>query len=273
MGRYEQPFTGPDREPRPVAYSERGNCEFAHDLSVEIDETFAAYQNRPTSDNRSAQVHLGPSEVGTACDRRLAMAILGRPKVNPGGDGYAAWLGTQGHRGMAEIYEYADAGSGRFAVETPLSFPSEIVPRGTGDLLHRVRKCFVDWKFMGEWSLNKLREVGPSDTYRVQLHLYAYGAKQRGEKVDYVAIVGMPRQGKSLQEKYVWAEPYDRAIAVKALDRAARIAKKLKGLPESGVNEEWVAEELAKFPVAKDCTWCPYHLSGSKGLEHGCNGR
>src|SRR5207302_6873636 len=55
--------------------------------------------------------------------RRLAMSLLGMRPVNPGGDGFAAWLGTQGHRGMADIYEWADGRSGRFAVETPLNFP------------------------------------------------------------------------------------------------------------------------------------------------------
>src|SRR3954468_5039179 len=135
-----------------------GNCEFSKDLGVSIRENFFAYNNRDAADNRSAQRHLGPSEIGTPCDRRLAMELLGMRHVNPGGDGFAAWLGTQGHRGMADIYEWADGKSGRFAVETPLNFPSRVMPKGTGDLLDRTfgGGTFIDWKFMGTWSLNHL---------------------------------------------------------------------------------------------------------------------
>lgn len=185
--------------------------------------------------------------------------------VNPGGDGFAAWLGTQGHRGMADIYEWADGRQGRFAVETPLNFPSKYVPKGTGDLLDRKLRCFVDWKFMGTWSLKKLRTSGPSATYRAQVHTYAYGAWTRGEKVDHVAIVGMPRQGASLDDMYVWSEPYDRTVAEVALERVNKIADYLAA---PGTN----AEKVKSFATADDCRYCPFFLPGSSDLNHACCG-
>lgn len=190
--------------------------------------------------------------------------------VNPGGDGFAAWLGTQGHRGMADIYEWADGRSGRFAVETPLNFPSKLVPRGTGDLLDRKLRCFVDWKFMGTWSLKALRTSGPKPTYRTQVHTYAYGAAQRGEKVDQVAIVGMPRQGASLDEMYVWSEPYQSQIAINALARVSAIGVRI-GIENTGTVSK--AEVVKSFDVAKDCTYCPFHLAGSSDLNHACDGK
>lgn len=237
------------------------NCQFGNDLAVSIKEIFYAYDTRDTSDNRSAQRHLGPSEIGTPCDRRLAMSLLGMRPVNPGGDGFAAWLGTQGHRGMADIYEWADGRSGRFAAEMPLTYPSKLVPRGTGDLLDRRTATFVDWKFLGFWSLKKLRTSGPSPTYRTQIHTYAGGAVYRGEKVKHVAIVGMPRQGASLDEMYVWSEPYDKTVYESALKRVAEIGKQLDG-----------GATAVDFPVAADCRYCPFHLAGSKDLAHGCCG-
>lgn len=239
----------------------RANDQFGNDLSVSIREIFYAYGTRDTSDNRSAQRHLGPSEIGTPCDRRIALSLSGQRPVNPGGDGYAAWLGTQGHRGMADIYEWADGRSGRYAVETPLNFPSKLVPRGTGDLLDRKLRCFVDWKFMGTWSLKHLREKGPSDTYRVQIHTYAYGATQRGEKVDRVAIVGMPRQGATLDDMFVWSQPYDKSVAESALKRVAEIGKQMDGGGTPG-----------DFDTADDCRYCPFHLAKSKDLSHACCG-
>lgn len=263
---YEQP----DKREGAPSFTD-GNDLFAHDLATSIQETFYAYGNRNTDDNRSAQAHMGPSEIGSPCDRRIAMSLMGVPPVNPGGDGFAAWVGTQGHRGMADIYEWADGRSGRFAVETPLNFPSKLVPRGTGDLLDRRLRCFVDWKFMGNWSLKKLMQHGPSDTYRVQIHTYAYGATVRGEKVERVAIVGMPRQGAKLSELFVWSEPYDKTVALDALARVEAIARDVK-VWSVGTNQD-TASVIERFQVADDCRYCPNHLPKSTDLSHGCNGK
>lgn len=174
---------------------------------------------------------------------------------------------------MADIYEWADGRSGRFAVETPLYYPSKLVPRGTGDLLDRRLRAFVDWKFMGTWSLKKLRTSGPSDTYRVQIHTYGAGAAARGEKVDQVAIVGMPRQGTTLDEMFVWSEPFDPSIADVALKRVADIGEKIRHL--GGAGSSIANAGVAKaFAVAKDCTYCPFFLKGAADhLQHGCNGK
>jgi hypothetical protein len=242
--------------------------DLGREIAARVKETFYAYGNRPSSDNRSAQVHLGPSEIGTPCDRRLAMSLLRIPAVNTGGDGWAAFVGTCVHAGLAEMFMWADAGSGRYSVETPLEFPSVLVPRGTGDLLDRVLCVFVDHKAMGKWSLNKLRTQGPSLTYRVQVHTYAYGAKRRGEKIRHVAIIAWPREGSTLDDLYVWTEPYDRTVAEKALKRVERIAR---DLPENCPPGE-AALRAAQFDTAADCSYCPHHLSGSKDLKHGCSG-
>jgi hypothetical protein len=172
---------------------------------------------------------------------------------------------------MADIYQWADGRQGRFAVETPLNFPSKLVPRGTGDLLDRRLRVFVDWKFMGTWSLKKLRTSGPSETYRVQIHTYAYGAAQRGEKVDQVAIVGMPRQGASLDEMYVWSEPFDRTVAEEALRRVDEIDQRLTELGRNGFISN--GDAAKSFATAKDCNYCPFHLPGSSDLNHACNGK
>lgn len=251
----------------------QGNNQFSNDLGVSIREQFYAYNNRHSEDNRSAQVTLGPSEIGTACDRRLAMSLLGIPAVNPGGDGYAAWLGTQGHEGMAKIYTWANGRSGRFAVETRLNFGNRYVPKGTGDLLDRMfgDGTFIDWKFMGTWSLKKLRTSGPTPVYRTQIHTYAYGATVRGEKIKKVAIVGMPRQGASLDEMYVWSEDYDPSVALEALARVQRIAEDLPLGTDAPPGE--IAARLAQFATADECRYCPHFLKGSSDLGHACNGR
>jgi hypothetical protein len=246
--------------------------DLAKELATKIKETFYAYSNRKSVDNRSAQTTLGPSEIGTPCDRRLAMELMGVPHVNPGGDGWASFVGTCGHTGMGEVYTFADAGTGRYAVELPVFLGVPTVPRGTTDLLDRRDGTVVDWKFMGKYSLDKFKKEGPSETYRTQAHVYGYGAERAGEKVRNVAVVGLPRAGSSLDEMHIWTEPYDRKFAQDALARVERIAAATwtRGRsPQSDAVNMSVARE---FPVGDDCRYCPFHLKGDREMKRGCPG-
>lgn len=240
------------------------------DIATRLKEIFYSYDNRKTSDNRSAQVTLGPSEVGTPCERRLGMSLMRIPAVNPGGDGWAAFVGTCVHEGLQQVFTWADAGTGRFATELPLSFPSAYVPRGTGDLLDRVLLLFLDHKAMGEYSLKRLREKGPSDTYRIQVHLYAYGAILAGERVKDVAIVGWPRAGANLDQLFVWTEPYDRKVAEAALKRVDKLAGTL---PLAGaITQQMTVARSLPMADKYECRFCPFHLKGDKDMAKGCPG-
>ncbi|HKZ21191.1 MAG TPA: PD-(D/E)XK nuclease family protein [Acidimicrobiia bacterium] len=243
---------------------------YALELATRIKETFYSYDNRKSSENRSAQTTLGPSEIGTPCDRRLAMALLNVSPVNPGGDGWAAFVGTCGHVGMGEMFQFADAGTGRYAVELNVETGSPSVPRGTTDLLDRRDATIVDWKFMGAYSLKKFRLDGPSPTYRVQAHVYGLAATRSGEKVKRVAIVGLPRAGGSLDEMHVWSEPFDRKLAEDALARVERIAKEV-GIEGSGDMEDKMSSART-FPTVNDCRYCPFHLKTDKEMRRGCPG-
>lgn len=263
----QPPPYSPPEKPEPMG-------DLAKELATRIKETFYAYDNRKSSDNRSAQTTLGPSEIGTPCDRRLAMALIGVPPVNPGGDGWAAFVGTCGHVGMGEVYKFADAGTGRYAVEMPVRTGSDVVPRGTTDLLDRMIATIVDWKFMGAYSLKKFKQEGPSDTYRIQAHVYGYAAVQGGERVKNVAIVGLPRAGGSLDEMHVWTEKYDRKVAEAALARAEGIAEQVElSHTHAGLDpQELVMTAAKRFDTANDCRYCPFYLKGDKEMRRGCPG-
>lgn len=266
------PFLQPEAYEGPVKAEPMG--DLAKELATKIKETFYAYSNRKSTDNRSAQTTLGPSEIGTPCDRRLAMALMGIQPVNPGGDGWAAFVGTCTHEGMANIYTFADAGTGRYAVELPVFTGTPSVPRGTTDLLDRRDGTVVDWKVMGAYSLKKFKAEGPSSTYRTQAHVYGLGAERAGEKVRNVAIVGLPRAGSSLDEMHVWTEKYDRKFAQDALDRVEKIAASLvecgPGLKAGSFDEMSVAKT---FEVGDDCRYCPFHMKNDKEMTRGCPGK
>jgi hypothetical protein len=120
---------------------------------------------------------------------------------------------------------------------------------------------------MGRWSLDKLRTKGPSATYRVQLHTYAYGARQRGEKVERIALVAWPREGASLDDLYVWEEPYDPAIARDALHRVEELHR---WATDGGLS---AAEAIKAAKVADDCRFCDFHAPGDIRGSIGCNGK
>lgn len=239
------------------------------EITHRVKEMFHGYSNRQ---ERTQQSTLGPSEIGTPCDRRIALSLLRYPTVNPGGDNWASFVGTCGHTGMEEMSVWADAGSGRYAAEQRLTFPSKHVPKGTTDLIDRTLMYVGDWKFMGQWSLDKLKTQGPSQTYRVQAHTYAYGAVIRGEKVKHVAIIGMPRDKGNLDDMYVWTEPYNPGLARDALKRVDRLGEHIESMKEQGAPPDEVWRHL---PMDNsDCRFCPHFMKGAATSEDGvCNGR
>lgn len=250
----------------------------AGELAARVKELFYAYDNRRSADNRSAQVTMGPSEMGTPCDRRLALSLMRMPPVNPGGDGWAAFVGTCIHAGLEQMFMWADAGTGRFAVEQRLEFDSKYVPKGTADLIDRTLFMLDDHKCQGRWSRNKLRTQGPSWTYRTQAHVYAYGARKRGEKIERVAIISWPRDEATLDDLYVWTEEYRPDIVQKAFARVDRIGGEVEdivaGLEAVDGNDiEGKALAAANFDVADDCRFCPFYMPNARDITRGCNGK
>lgn len=270
------PFSQPAKAPKVITHAQPMTDKGA-EIAARLKETFYAYSNRM---ERSTQATLGPSEIGTPCDRRLALSLMRVAPVNPGGDNWASFVGTCVHAGLAEMFLWADANKGRYAVEVPLTFPSQHVPKGTTDLLDRVLLMSLDHKAQGRWSQDKLKTKGPSPQYRVQVHVYAYGLRLKGEKVDHVAIVSWPRESSNLDDLYVWTEPYDPQIARDAIARVDRIAAEVKASEREDEEGGFGAGDIRTplqisrmFEVADDCRFCPFHAPGDKNHERGCNGR
>jgi hypothetical protein len=265
------------------AYSEQPAQEMnerGKELTARLKEMFYAYDNRRSEDNRSAQATMGPSEMGTPCDRRLALSLMRMPPVNPGGDGWAAFVGTCIHAGLESMFLWANAGTGRFAVETRLEFDNKWVPKGTADLIDRTLFMLDDHKCQGRWSRNKLKSQGPSQTYRVQAHVYAYGARKRGEKIDHVAIISWPRDEATLDDLYVWTEPYNPQIVQDAFARVDKIGESVGPNQEEMRRIHPTADDLTvkalvaqNYNVADDCRFCPFYLPNARSVTQGCNGK
>jgi hypothetical protein len=97
------------------------------------------------------------------------------------------------------------------------------------------------------------------------------GARQRGERIERVALISWPRDKSNLDDLYVWSEPYNPQIARDAFERAEGLKAWTVELQSSGKAPQEIA---AMANISDDCRYCPYHMPDAKDLTNGgCNGR
>ena len=205
---------------------------------------------------RSRQVHIGPSELGGPCARRLVYRLSQTPKVNSDADPLAAWIGTAVH---AEIEKSL---GDEWGTELPVSIP-EYGIAGTLDAYHRPTRTVLDWKVVGDTTLRKVRTAGPGEQYRTQVHAYALGASLAGYDVDNVAVCFIPRSGR-LSSLVLWSEPYDPDVVEAPLRRFEQL-KAAADIAGSAA--------AAMVPTGDAfCTGCPWFLPGATNPAEACPG-
>jgi hypothetical protein len=163
----------------------------AQALDEELHELIAT---RIGSHERSLQVRIGPSELGTPCHRRLAYKLTGTPEVETQSDGKRVpWRPTVGsalHDWMADTLRADNARlvslghSPRWLVEERVvvgTIAGEEID-GTADAVDVETKTVIDWKFPGPTALKQIKRdilnpdgPGPPRDYRVQVQLYGRG--------------------------------------------------------------------------------------------------
>lgn len=254
-------FEQPDAPKRAAKRERQPLSPRAYARAERFRDDFWRYEaSRP----RSTQLSIGPSEVGATCDRRLGYSMTHHPVVNHRNDGWAAWVGTQGHNGLEDMYEWLDNGTGRWLVNQEVTFPVSFMPRGHVDQFDRKFGRVEDNKFPGESTLREMWLSGaPSRQYQVQLHVYGYGLKLLGEDVREVALLGLPRESGNLNDMFTWVEDYDEQIALDAIAHAGEIAQYVAGHG---------AHELTAKPSFL-CRFCPFYLAGSPDPRWGCPSR
>jgi hypothetical protein len=216
---------------------------------------------------RSRQSAIGPSEIGVDCDRRIAYKLLDWPKANTGSDPLASIIGTGFHAWAEEAFSRPELG-GRFIVEQHLTIAPPLMPGGSCDLYDTLHDRVIDWKVVGDSMLRKYKSEGPREQYRVQGHVYGFGWELLGRTPKEIALAFVPRTG-YLSGLWVWREPYDRAIALKALARMYAIRDLIIATDPEANPAMW-----SVIPAAPShgCRFCPWHRPGSNDLGAGCPG-
>lgn len=185
----------------------------------------AAIVNAP----RSRQAAVGPSELGMSCTRCLTHRLAGTRQRQE-----AAWLpaiGTAVHAWLEDVVATQEAT--RATLGLPPRFIAEqrvtvghvngIPVSGSTDLFDTQTGTVIDWKVVGTTTLRKVKASGASAQYRTQASLYGLGWQAAGHHVREVLIYFLPRNSVTLADGIPWAEPFDPAPGLAALDRATKI--------------------------------------------------
>lgn len=244
-------------------------------LLEELAPVLADYEaSRP----RSRQRHVGPSEVGTPCYRRLLYKIAGVPpqrSVKPGVQ-WAAFQGTALHEIMPAVLAHWNRSEpGRWLAEERVHpIAGETVLSGRTDAYDTLHSEVVDWKLVGTSTLTEVRSLTPTGKertpkikpdYRVQAHTYGLGWKNAGRDVRSVRLVFLARTH-SYWDSAEWSEPFDRAVADAAIQRYRQAEWEVGQLnlePIAGIDlsEPGVWADTP-HEVGDACGFCEFKRSG-----------
>jgi hypothetical protein len=226
---------------------------------------------------RTVQTTLGPSELGTPCDRQIALKLAGVQRHERGLP-WAPMCGTAVHGLMEDVLraENERLGRERWIIEQKVKLDDEL--SGHGDAYDADHALVVDWKYTGTTARRKAtRRTVPnaelvSRDYRVQAHLYGLGHANAGRPVRFVRLVLLARSH-DFGESVEWTEEYRPDIAVDAMTRFYAIRDKTTNLDAARH-----PERLAEIDAApgEACKWCPFRrppVVGGKPVDAtGCVG-
>lgn len=218
--------------------------------------------------SRSRQVALGCSEVGDACDRKIAYRMAALTAANVGIDQWPAIVGTSIHTWMEKaLTEFQVVRSTSRWLTELLVVPNPLV-QGHTDLFDTANDMVLDWKFPGRTNLAKMRKDGIPEGYRTQLQLYGLGHERAGRKVQRVGLVALGREG-WLKDMLVLTEPYDASHAHAALQRVFKIGDTLL---DNDLEDPQVWANIPATP-SRLCGWCPMYRPGKPVDKAGCPGK
>jgi hypothetical protein len=206
---------------------------------------------------RNLQKEIGPSEYGHPCTRQIAFKVAGIPKNPDWLDPLPSIIGTAMHSWM----ETALLPLNDWIPERKVHVTESLF--GHSDAYHVPTRTVVDWKFLGNTQHREYASGYVSSQYRVQAHSYGLGFFNAGFPVDRVALAIFSRS-KTLQDLYVWSEPWDRAVAQHAVDRLQTVRQYVAVTGAGPLNRTPI---LQIKPTSGDtCYFCPFKGTSQQGL-------
>lgn len=240
-------------------------------------EVFTIVKDAIVNAPRSQQTTIGPSEMGHPCTRRIGYKLAGTVPLNTSQNS-VAWkpaVGTMMHSALADIMAQHEIDTFPASGLTPRWRVEERVTVGeiggvkvTGqcDLFDAHGGVVIDWKTTSRDQMRrKFAAEGPGEQYRTQAHLYGLGWENAGHPVRHVMLIWLVRDGNFTTDRLVWSEPYDRQVALDALDRVATVRAALDARGPEIV--------LPMLPATEAyCNNCPFYRRGEDDLALACPG-
>lgn len=234
-------------------------------MTITADEVRRLIIAQDAARPRSRQRAVGPSDLSSPCDRKIAFQIIGvEPVTQREVNGYA-WVGTGIHRQMEEaLYHDNDEldhinRRARWDIEIPVKVPvtDTVTLGGHADAYDRQTKTVIDWKSRGA----SVPDAKTRAKHHTQLLPYALGLILAGWEVNTCAVVYIARNG-TLNDIEVDARPFDHAAADALLARYANL------ITVSGIGPS----VLPLLGTGDDCRFCPWWAPGSDNLTLACPG-
>lgn len=225
---------------------------------------------------RSRQIAVGPSELGTSCERRLAMRMAGLSTVNRTSDPWPAIVGIAMHSWLQTAVERWNTHLGRQRYLTEIKVIVDQIIKGTSDLYDTDRCTVVDWKSMGLEKAASLDKGGPPWGYYIQAQTYGLGLVRAGYRVDQIGLMFLPRAGRLRDARY-YEWPFDPTVAHDAIERMYRIGRETIELQRIWGEDIWPMIPAAPEADRGLCGWCPFYRRPQDGdtvaSATGCPGR
>lgn len=215
---------------------------------------------------RSVQKSIGPSELGSLCDRKIAYRLAGVSETNWWSDPLPAIVGTAVHSWLEKAVNRFQEVHYMTRWQTEITVKPDDMVTGHMDLYDNELNAVIDWKTVSPTKLKAWKADGPPEHYKDQVNLYARGAQLANAPVQKVVLVAVPRSG-WLRDMQIWVDDYRPERAQAALNRMYGIANVL-----IKQGDDLSFEEIPAVPSG-ECSFCPWYRGGAGRADlSGCPG-
>lgn len=243
----------------PTSVNEKIGLEILSDLTDVIKWT-------DNNSARSLQTTIGPSELGSLCDRKIAYRLAGTPEANWWSDPLPAIVGTAVHTWLEKAVNGFQKTHFMDRWITEITVQPDPLVKGHCDLYDKQFKTVIDWKTVSPTKLKAWKSSGPPEHYQAQVNLYAMGLIRAGYEVSKVCLIAVPRSG-WLKDMQIWIDDYSPDLAQESLKRMYGIANSM-----IKAGDDLAFSEIDSVP-GFECSYCPWYRGGDKKPDaSGCPG-
>ncbi len=252
-----------------------GSSPWSSRYAAELKRVFLEHAARAP---RTLQSHLGPSELGVACDRQVAGKMAALPATNHVVDPWPSIVGTACHAWAEEAFTAANDREGLLRWITEQRVTPHPDHPGTADLYDALEQCVVDHKFLGESPMAKIRKGWPRH-YKVQLLLYGLGYFLMGLPVRRVVLAAYPRTAASIDGLFVRDLDFtgeDGQVLPEVAELLTEVfadTTRRRGQADLILGQQIGLMDVPSHPDGDDCYFCPfYRPQSARDGGPGCPG-